>query len=87
MPEREQRERSLSTLNKVGQFLSDFRLRNILGQAASGFNIDEVMASRKVFIANLSQGTLGDREEPAPRGAPDRLVLYGCSAQDGADAI
>ena len=59
MPEREQRERSLSTLNKVGQFLSDYRLRNILGQAASGFDIEEVMTNRKVFIANLSQGTLG----------------------------
>jgi len=35
MPEREQRERSLSTLNKVGQFLTDFRLRNIVGQAMS----------------------------------------------------
>ena len=59
MPEREQRERSLSTLNKVGQFLTDFRLRNIVGQAKSGFDIDDIMANRKVFIANLAQGELG----------------------------
>ena len=59
MPEREQRERSLSTLNKVGQFLNDFRLRNIVGQAKSGFDIDDILANRRVFIANLAQGELG----------------------------
>jgi hypothetical protein len=59
MPEREQRERSLSTLNKVGQFLTDFRLRNIVGQPKSGFDIDDVLANRRVFIANLAQGELG----------------------------
>jgi type IV secretory pathway TraG/TraD family ATPase VirD4 len=59
MPDRERRERSLSTLNKVGQFLSDFRLRNIVGQPRSGFDIDDIMANRKVFIANLAQGELG----------------------------
>jgi hypothetical protein len=59
MPEREQRERSLSTLNKIGQFLNDFRLRNILGQPQGGLDIDAVLAERKVFIANLAQGQLG----------------------------
>jgi type IV secretory pathway TraG/TraD family ATPase VirD4 len=59
MPEREQRERSLSTLNKVGQFLNDFRLRNIVGQPRSGFDIDDILANRRVFIANLAQGELG----------------------------
>ena len=59
MPEREQRERSLSTLNKVGQFLNDFRLRNIVGQPRSGFDIDDILSNRKVFIANLAQGELG----------------------------
>lgn len=59
MPEREQRERSLSTLNKVGQFLNDFRLRNIVGQPKSGFDIDDILANRRVFIANLAQGELG----------------------------
>ena len=59
MPEREQRERSLSTLNKVGQFMNDFRLRNIVGQPRSGFDIDDILANRRVFIANLAQGELG----------------------------
>lgn len=59
MTEREQRERSLSTLNKVGQFLNDFRLRNIVGQARSGFDIDDILSGRKIFIANLAQGELG----------------------------
>jgi type IV secretory pathway TraG/TraD family ATPase VirD4 len=59
MTEREQRERSLSTLNKVAQFFNDFRLRNIVGQARSGFDADDVLATNKIFIANLSQGQLG----------------------------
>jgi len=59
MPDREQRERSLSTLNKVGQFLMDFRLRNIVGQPKSGFDIDDILANGKVFVANLAQGDLG----------------------------
>jgi type IV secretory pathway TraG/TraD family ATPase VirD4 len=59
MTEREQRERSLSTLNKVGQFLNDFRLRNIVGQPRNGFDIDSILSEGKVFIANLSQGQLG----------------------------
>ena len=59
MTEREQRERSLSTINKVAQFFNDFRLRNIVGQARSGFDVDEVLATNKIFVANLSQGQLG----------------------------
>jgi len=34
-------------------------LRNILGQTKSSIDIDEVMASRKVLVVNLSTGKLG----------------------------
>jgi len=59
MSDREQRDRSLSTLNKVAQFFNDFRMRNILGQTRSSLDFDDVLSSRKLFIANLSQGQLG----------------------------
>src|SRR5665213_2411322 len=59
MTDREQRERSLSTINKVAQFFNDFRLRNIVGQARSGFDVDKLLATNKIFVANLSQGQLG----------------------------
>lgn len=58
MPDREQRERSLSTLNKVGLFITDYRLRNILGQPHTSFTIKD----NTILIANLSQGQLGQRK-------------------------
>jgi DNA helicase HerA-like ATPase len=58
MPEREQRERTLSTLNKVRQFLDDPLLRNIVSQP-SAFELTDVIDSGKVFIANLAAGSMG----------------------------
>jgi type IV secretory pathway TraG/TraD family ATPase VirD4 len=49
-----------STLNKIGQFLTVFLIRNILGQPKSSFDLREVMDSRKILIVNLSKGKLGE---------------------------
>ncbi len=46
--------------SKWGPFLSNTTMRNILGQAKSGFNIREIMDSQKIFLVNLSKGRLGD---------------------------
>ncbi len=46
--------------SKWGPFLSNTTMRNILGQAKSGFNIREIMDSKKIFLVNLSKGSLGD---------------------------
>lgn len=46
--------------SKWGPFLSNTTMRNILGQAKSGFNIREIMDSKKIFLVNLSKGRLGD---------------------------
>lgn len=59
MSDKEQRERSLSTLNKVAQFFNDFRVRNIVGQPQSGFDLNDILRSNKLFVANLAQGQLG----------------------------
>lgn len=46
--------------SKWGPFLSNITMRNILGQVKSGFNIREIMDSKKIFLVNLSKGRLGD---------------------------
>ena len=52
-----------STQNKVGQFVSNPFIRNILGQWRPTVDFSDVINTGKIFIARLSKGTLG--EEPA----------------------
>ncbi len=59
MPEKEQRERTLSTLNKIGQLITDPSIRNIIGQPTSRLSFADMMDSKKIFIASLRQGDLG----------------------------
>ncbi len=47
--------------NKVGQFVSNPLIRNIIGQSKSTFDIREVMDSKKILIMNLSKGKVGDQ--------------------------
>lgn len=47
-------------LNKVGQFLTAAPLRNIIGQKKNTFRFRKVMDDRKIFIANLSKGKIGE---------------------------
>lgn len=46
--------------NKVGQFLSNFLIRNIVGQVKSSFNMREVMDTNKILLMNLSKGRIGE---------------------------
>jgi len=46
--------------NKVGQFVSNPLIRNILGQSRSTINMRDIMDSGKIFIANLSKGKMGE---------------------------
>lgn len=45
--------------NKLGQFLLNPVVRNILGQVKAKVNIPFLMDTRRIFIANLSKGRLG----------------------------
>lgn len=47
-------------LNKVGAFVANPMIRNIVGQTKSTFNIREAMDSRKILIVNLSRGLVGE---------------------------
>lgn len=46
--------------NKVGQFLSSFLIRNIVGQTKSTINMREIMDNNKILIVNLSKGRIGE---------------------------
>lgn len=47
-------------LNKVGAFMRNPIMRNILGQTRQGFDIRHMMDNRKILIVNLSKGRLGE---------------------------
>jgi type IV secretory pathway TraG/TraD family ATPase VirD4 len=59
MPEREQRERTLSTLNKIGALISDPTIRNAIGQPTTSINFKDIMDNQKILIVSLPQGKLG----------------------------
>ncbi len=45
--------------NKIGQFISNPIIRNIIGQPKSSFDVRKVMDDRKILIMNLSKGRMG----------------------------
>jgi len=47
-------------LNKVGPLIMSPLVRNVFGQVKSRLDLREVMDGRKIFIANLSKGLLGE---------------------------
>ena len=47
-------------LNKVGQFVSNPLIRNIIGQTHSSINLRQVMDDGKILIANLARGRIGE---------------------------
>ncbi len=47
--------------NKIGQFVSNPLIRNIVGQSRSSFDLREFMDERKILIVNLSKGQLGEQ--------------------------
>ncbi len=59
--ERYTQEATPAIQNKVGQFVSNPLIRNIIGQSKSTFDIREVMDSKKILIMNLSKGRVGDQ--------------------------
>jgi len=46
--------------NKVGQFVSNPLIRNIIGQNHSAFDIRKVMDEGKILIINLAKGKIGE---------------------------
>lgn len=47
-------------ISKIGRFVENEMLRNIVGQPHSGFNLADIMNQKKIFLANLSKGRTGE---------------------------
>lgn len=60
MPDRLQKEAIAPIQNKVGQFVTSPMIRRMIGNPKSTISLDEVMDNKKIFLANLSQGKLGE---------------------------
>ena len=46
--------------NKIGQFISNPLIRNIVGQVRSSVHMREIMDGRKILLLNLSKGKIGE---------------------------
>ncbi len=47
-------------ISKVGRFVENSLVRNIIGQSRSGFDFRDVMNKKKILIVNLSKGLIGE---------------------------
>jgi hypothetical protein len=47
-------------VSKFGAFLGNEMMRNIIGQAKSGFDLREIMDGSKILLVNLSKGKMGE---------------------------
>ena len=54
-------EASSAILNKAGQFSASPQLRLILGQLSPRLDLSFTMNNRRIFIANLAKGTIGEQ--------------------------
>lgn len=46
--------------SKIGRFISNQTMRNIVGQNKSAFDMRDVMDNQKILLVNLSKGLVGD---------------------------
>ena len=47
-------------ISKVGRFIENAMIRNIIGQPKSGFSFREAMDQKKILLVNLAKGTTGE---------------------------
>ena len=47
-------------ISKVGRFVENEMLRNIIGQSHSAFDFRDVMDNKKILLVNLAKGTTGE---------------------------
>lgn len=60
MDDKFQNEAIAPILNKVGQFIASTNIRNTIAHAKSKINIQDIMDNKKILIADLSTGKLGE---------------------------
>lgn len=47
-------------ISKVGRFVENEMMRNIVGQARSSFDLREIMDQKKILLVNLAKGKVGE---------------------------
>lgn len=47
-------------ISKIGRFLTNDMMRNIVGQPKSGFDFRDIMDKQKILLVNLSKGNTGE---------------------------
>lgn len=47
-------------ISKVGRFIENSMMRNIIGQPKSAFNFRDIMDKKKILLVNLSKGKIGE---------------------------
>ncbi len=47
-------------VSKVGRFVENEMMRNIIGQQKSSFDLSEIMDQKKIFLVNLTKGLTGE---------------------------
>jgi len=47
-------------VSKFGPFISNDAMKNVLGQAKSGFTLRDIMDNKKILLVNLSKGRMGE---------------------------
>jgi len=58
--QRYEQEATAAIQNKVGQFISNPLIRNLIGQIKSTIDMREIMDTQKIFIMDLSKGRIGE---------------------------
>lgn len=58
--ERYEQESTAAIQNKIGQFIANPLMRNIIGQVKSSIDIRKAMDEKKILIANISKGMVGE---------------------------
>lgn len=80
---KEQIELVSSSLNKIGRFITNPIIRNIVGQPTSTINFREAMDEGKIILINLSKGDLGaDNASLLGSVLVDQILLAALSRRD-----
>jgi len=58
--ERYEQESTAAIQNKIGQFIANPLMRNIIGQVRSSIDIRKIMDEKKILIVNISKGMVGE---------------------------
>lgn len=64
-----------SSLNKIGRFLANPLIRNVVCQPSNAFQMKEIMDKGKILLVNLSKGDLGEENSALLGAVLVNLVL------------